>query len=335
MVLAGAAGALHAQGGVQLLGWDANGSDSHGFALPDAPLKAPVTALRLRFDRPVIPLLADYRLVSAGLDGRIDTLSCVSRSAGDDIALPLRSAMALGSSDEIVLSIDAPRGLRNADYRLLVCDSLLGWDGRALDGDHDGLPGGAAWRDFVVTQAPQLDNPNFTGDLLGWQVANLSRGSVEANWTAEDADASAASGSLHLRGSGGARVALTSETCIRVRDTSVADRLTSNVRFRYRVLNGSVRIAVVAATGFSGDQGEPDCLGPAVRRRYEFEAEASDGAFLTHDSGWFQLPAMPLAAFGLQIRSLGGEFELLLDDIGFSFNPEAIFTSQFERSEER
>jgi hypothetical protein len=324
-----ASGALDAQAlSAQLIAFDTDGSDSVGFAAPAGPIHAPVTALRLRFDLPVLPELGDFRVIRAGADGVLDTVACGIPPIGDDLALDLLAVAT--SVDGIVLSLDAPTGLPSGEYRLLVCDSLGGLDGLPFDGDADGLPGGIALRDFAITHDPQLDNPGFTADTARWSVANLSIGSVVAAWDAVDADASATSGALRVTGSLGSFALLRSDTCVPVHESFASGPVPATVRMRYRVLSGSVRFVVTARTGFAGDLGEGPCDGPGQSRSYFVDAGSPSADFQTHESGALSLEALPHGELEIGIVGLGGPFEVLLDDIGFNFASRVVFESSFE-----
>lgn len=326
-------GALSASGLVQaaslpvphLVAIDTIGSASHDFALPPDPLRVPVTALRLSFDLPMMPAPADFVLVRAGADRRFDTLGCAA-PGGDDVALPVTALASSADAREVVLHLAAPRGLPAGAWRVLACDSLRSLAGVALDGDGDGSAGGHALRALAVAEDPQLDNPNFSAGLDGWIVRGSGEYQVEV--VSDDADGSAHSRALRIAGRNGATVLLGSSTCVQVPATNATVSYRS--RFRYRVLQGRVVVTTDVATGFSGDQGEPECLGPSISARDQLVWPAPTPGFEVHDAGARMLPAFPHAGLTLFLASPDEAFEILIDDVGLTFDPNMVFRSRFE-----
>ena len=106
------------------------------------------------------------------------------------------------------------------------------------------------------------------------------------------------------------------------------------MRFRYRVLEGNVSLAVGLRFGFAGDMGEPECLGPHSGLYMPLPQVALPSTeFATFDSGLLPFFWAPrgMVYIGLFLRSSATEAsEILLDDIGFTFDGDAIFNGSFE-----
>jgi hypothetical protein len=326
-------GAMSASGLVQadsvpvphLVAIDTIGSASPDFGLPPDPLRVPVTALRLRFDLPMLPVAADFLLVHAGADRRFDTLDCAAQG-GDDVAMPVASLAGSADAREVVLNLTTPHGLAAGVWRVLACDSLRSLAGVVLDGDGDGSAGGHALRALLVAEDPQLDNPNFSAGLDGWIVRGTGNYTVEV--VTDDADGSAHSRALRIAGRNGATVLLGSSTCVQV--PALNEMVSYRSRFRYRVLQGRVVVTTDVATGFSGDQGEPECLGPSISARDQLVWPAATPGFALHDAGTRMLPAFPHAGLTLFLASPDDAFEILIDDVGLTFDPNVVFRSRFE-----
>ena len=318
-----ASGVLNAQPlAAQLIAFDTDGSDSVGFVAPAGPIHAPVTALRLRFDLPVLPELGDFRVIHAGADGVLGTAACGSLPAGDDVDIDLVSAVAIDPRN-VLIALDSPTGLRSGEYGILVCDSLLGVGGLPLDGDEDGLPGGIALREFSIAHDPMLENPGFTIDLSNWWPS-------VGSWVPIDADGSETSGAIRVAST--ELTGLASETCIPMPVSSSGNGLTGSVRFRYRVLSGHLRFVILPRVGYAGDMGELGCIGPGWFPQLIHEAGGPTVDFQTFDSGAFPMPAAPRGGFGLLLAT-SSSFEVLIDDIGFNviWSPD-IFESDFEEA---
>jgi hypothetical protein len=314
-----------------LIGIDTRGSDTAAFAVA-ATVHAPVTGLRLRFDQAVLAVAADFRLLRAADGAMPQTIGCGVPPASGDVELDGLILDYDASEFRIDLAV-APQGLPAGRYRLIACDSLHGLLGSAFDGDGDGLPGGDAIRDFAIATTPVLDNPGFTIDDDGWTVGNLSSGSLAAEWSALDADGDAGSGSLRITGSGGAVAILGNSACAHVEDVAAGRAFAAELYLRYRVLAGEARIVVTAINGFAGDMGETACAGPHVAREFVIESGTPGTEFLTFRSDRLWLPGMPLAELRIRILSRSGEFDVLIDDVGFGFDPEPVFAARFERGE--
>ena len=126
----------------------------------------PISRLDLEFDQPmkhgdVDGAVTDptmYLLVDAGLDGVIDTADCAV--GGDDVIHGINSV----SYDPILhtASLNLASALSPGAYRFTACDGLLlGHTTSALDGNQDGVPGGAYTVSFSVAE------PDRDSDGLG------------------------------------------------------------------------------------------------------------------------------------------------------------------------
>jgi hypothetical protein len=310
---------LHAAALPVLLAVDTIGSDTADFALPADPLLTPVTAIRVRFDRPVLAAIADFRVLAAGSDRRLDTVGCLVPPSGDDADVAIPALQTFGDGSEVAISLSPSSGLPAGNYRLLVCDTLLG-------------AGNLAAREFSIAETPQLPDPGFATDLANWETYRFGPAIVE--WSPVDADAALASGSFRIKAENDARVGLFSPHCVQVAHTFA--QVPYRIRFRYRVLSGRVRIVAFASTGFPGDMGDAPCIGPGFRHTHIIDLGPSSAEFATYDSGPLTLAVAPHASFGLLVIDADFAkpgYEILLDDVGFTFDPDRIFRSHFDRTD--
>ncbi len=324
-----------------VIGIDTSGSQTETFALPATALQVPVTQVRLRFDQPMsvdadlpgpdgVDLPANYRLLAAGTDGVFATTSCAASPLGDDTVIAIVGATWSASLNEIALRLDADTGLPRGRYRLLACAELTNTLGLQLDGDGDGIPGGDAWRDFAVDLTPRLENPGFDLDASGWTAHVLSQGTATVERIALDADGASSSGALRIASSSATSVLLGSDSCVIVPPGNFIDAST-RVQLHYRVVTGNVRVIANVHIGFGGDlPNETGCVGPGVTVA-DPAFSGMPGDFTRFDSGEIETFYAPLAEFSLRVVSLdGGPFDVLLDDIGLSFDRLTIFTADFE-----
>jgi hypothetical protein len=304
-----------------LVAIDTDGSDTPDFSLPAEPIHAPVTALRLRFDAPVVATPADFRLIEAGPDGDLASILCDALPASDDIAEPLATLETI-DENELTLRIASASGLRAGRYRILVCDS-----------PGSGAPPLPERRDFDIPHSPRLDNPGFADDIARWNVRSLTPASVTAAWTARDADASSSSGALRIASPVGAPALLSSETCVLVHEAGLLAAAPTSVRLRYRVVSGTVRFVVTASAGFGAESPPFGCIGPGILRTHSFDASSGSDRFGIYETPPFDLQSLPLATLYVQLIGLQGPYEVLLDDIGFNFGSEHVFESSFEATD--
>ena len=138
-----------------------------------------VTQILVRFSAPVsdpagntqpgdVTNPASYRLVSAGADGVIDTVSCAAGVAPGDVAVAVDSVSYDSASTTAALFVGGGFALPKGLYRVLVCPTITSPAGDGLDGNGDGSPGDEALRTFVVGRTNLLRNPNFDRDLGSW-----------------------------------------------------------------------------------------------------------------------------------------------------------------------
>lgn len=312
-----ASGPIHAQVSPRLLDVDTSGSDTPYFGLPDGPVQAPVTALRLRFDAPAPALLLSaFRLVEAGADGVLDTMACGPLPTGDDVEIALWSVNDFDAAREILLDFDAPRGLPRGTYRVLACDAL---------------PGSAS-RDFSVEETPALDNPTFSvaRGVDAWRVDSPTGDALIHHTLDRDADQARGSGALRLASGLDTFATLSQPACIELAPLAGTQDSAWRLRLRHRVAVGNVRITATFWHGFSGDLGEPDCRGPGIEDTVVFDAQPTVGLD-TFDSGWRPLDApLPLGHLRLSISSRDGQpFDIVFDDIGLRFDSRIIFRDSF------
>jgi hypothetical protein len=172
-----------------------------------------VTQILVRFSAPVsdpagntqpgdVTNPTSYRLVSAGADGVIDTVSCAVVAPGD-VAVPVDSVSYDSASTTAALFVGGGFALPKGLYRVLVCPTITSPAGDALDGNGDGSPGDEALRTFEVGRTNLLRNPNFDRDLVSWIL--VSRTPQEILRVMVDSDGALTSGSaqvMNLTGAG-------------------------------------------------------------------------------------------------------------------------------------
>lgn len=161
------------------------------------------TQLLLEFTEPLDPLAAEdeasYLVVGAGANGILETSGCLAGPGGDDVAVPVDLATFSSAPAFSALRLDGRRALPLGGYRSFGCSALEDLAGNALDGD--GLPGNGEdfALDFAVRATNLLENPNFDGDLGGWQLSATGSGVVA--YAAADADGHTVSGSAGVSAS--------------------------------------------------------------------------------------------------------------------------------------
>ena len=108
-----------------------------------------LTQIQVRFDQELLNGFEDpnnYRLVSAGDDGVIETAAC-GPAAGDDVAIALTMAAVDYDPATATLALqDLPRLPDDDNYRLIVCPTITDMNGDALDGN----PGVAGSEPFTL-----------------------------------------------------------------------------------------------------------------------------------------------------------------------------------------
>ncbi|MFP5286413.1 MAG: hypothetical protein ACLGI9_11800, partial [Thermoanaerobaculia bacterium] len=169
--------------------------------------RAPLTQLVVRFSSPVrnpagntepgdVTNPASYRIAAAGADGALQTVSCASGVPAGDTAVPVTAVTYESASTTAVLKVGGGLALPHGVYRLLVCGTIAGPEGVALDGNGDGAPGDDAALAFHLGVTNLLGNPNFDGDLASW--IPVSPGTNEIRRVAEDSDGALTSGSAEV-----------------------------------------------------------------------------------------------------------------------------------------
>jgi len=174
-----------------------------GQVTADELLATGPTQLLLAFTEALDPIAAEdeasYLVVDAGANGALETAGCLSGVGGDDVAVAVELATFSAAPPLSALRLDGRRPLPLGEYRLFGCSALEDLAGNPLDGD--GLPGNGEdfAIDFAVRASNLLENPNFDGDLGGWQVSATGSGVV--SHSANDADGHAVSGSAAVTAS--------------------------------------------------------------------------------------------------------------------------------------
>ncbi|WP_376690744.1 Calx-beta domain-containing protein [Wenzhouxiangella sp. EGI_FJ10409] len=128
-------------------------------------LTAATSQLLVRFDKPMRsdgPGAADdpanFRLLSGHHEA--PAVDCGQPDAG-----LVAGVEYLGEAQTSVLDIASDTGLAAGDYTLVACDSLEDFNGNALDGNGDGLPGTDYLLRFSVAWTNLVPNPNFDAPL--------------------------------------------------------------------------------------------------------------------------------------------------------------------------
>ncbi len=139
--------------------------------LGPARLRNAVTRVLIGFDdqmRTATVLDGDnWRLVSAGSNGSIDTTGCTA-TGGDDVALATGAIEFAAAPRLAAVSVGTGAGLQAGTYRLFACPGVLDYAGNGLDGAANGGGAEAFAVDFVSLTNPRPLNPNFDTDLSGW-----------------------------------------------------------------------------------------------------------------------------------------------------------------------
>lgn len=101
---------------------------------------------------------ANYLLVEAGVNGVLDTTSCLAGRAPDDVLVPINAAIYDASALAATLQINNGRSLSNGNYRLLICGTTSIVDLYGME-----LNGGAADSriDFQVALPDELPATGF------------------------------------------------------------------------------------------------------------------------------------------------------------------------------
>lgn len=123
-----------------------------------ASVDTAITQLIVRFDKPMDSAgaadLSNFRLFAGIVDPGM--VSCATADSG-----ALVQAEYAGAPRQSVLYAGDSTGLAPGDYTLVLCDSLVDFNGNGLDGDADGLAGGHFGLPFTVAWDNLAPNPNF------------------------------------------------------------------------------------------------------------------------------------------------------------------------------
>ncbi|MEM9597822.1 MAG: GEVED domain-containing protein [Acidobacteriota bacterium] len=236
-----------------------------------------VDAFVVTFDEPMVGIAdpANYRLVTAGADGVLDTTSCAD--VNDDV---LVTPVSLEDANPTV-TLAFPGAVPDGLYRLVVCDSLTDIAGNALDGDADGAEGPSLVIErFRIDARNLFMNGHFDCDLDPWTATPAGTPNVVAD--AADADGAADSGSI---------LALDVDTtgfgveqCLAITPSSPweADPYRLTARFEIEQSPASALLALTCDL-FA----DPACAGTPV-------GQITANAGLTQDgAGWLATPTQP------------------------------------------
>lgn len=184
-----------------------------------SPWVAP-TQLRVVFDEAMLDPLGDtdpadvtnlvnYRLVEAGANSAIETLSCTA-SVADDVLVPIQAVRWDSVSNTAAIVLDESRALPKGLYRLFACGTLRDILSNRLDGNHDGSGGDDYFATFEIASENYLENPNFDVGIAGWAPSEA------ATWENDDADLFFSSASAGVENSAGPNESRSLAQCVDV-----------------------------------------------------------------------------------------------------------------------
>lgn len=178
-----------------------------------------MTQLRFDFNRPVALEgpgngldLSHYIVVDLGDNDTLDTVGCTT-VGGDDEAVAMANATWVPVLNRLYLQLDGTTAVPAGNYTLRVCDSLVDYVGRLLDGDSDGTSGTNFVRAFEIAESNLLENPNVDAGLDHWTPSSPTDVFAQSL----DAHDAPTSGSLRLQNdSGGPGATLGASQCVSV-----------------------------------------------------------------------------------------------------------------------
>ncbi len=305
-----------------------------GQLAPGEATNRPLTQLLLAFSEAVadpagngdpddVTNPANYRLVGDGGDGVFGSLACTSPPDPADVVIPIDGVLYDGVARVALLAVNGRRALPRGLYRLVACGStsIVDLPGNPLDGDADGTGGDDFVHVFAVTTTNLFANPNFDGDLGGWQVE--APAPVTAAFAADDADGAATSGSARLAANEPTVELGSLSQCLDLGPGAYT--LKTRVRIESDV-SGSPRLDGVA-TFFDGS----GCSGAVLSGEIaSLAAGATDGAWADSSLGRFTAPPAALSAMvSLRVApEAATAFEVALDQP--SVGPSLLFADGFE-----
>ncbi|RLE31184.1 MAG: hypothetical protein DRJ61_11670, partial [Acidobacteria bacterium] len=139
----------------------------------------------------------NYQLVSSGPDGFFQTDTC-GAVAGDDIALPVESAVYNSLTTTSAIAVGGGTSLPMGWYRVFGCSTggLEDINQNPLDGDGDGIGGDDFAFTLLMERTNLLLNPNLDDSDLApeWTLSNVER----ITHSGDDADGAETSGSIQI-----------------------------------------------------------------------------------------------------------------------------------------
>lgn len=270
----------------------------------------------------------NYRLISFGPDGVLDTGNCGSVQ-NDDVQLPLDSVS--WNLDTFSAALHAGQGftLPSGLYAVLACGSTTITDvaGNSLDGDANGAGGDDFLWVFEVLATNFLVNSNVDEDLTAWTPTDAPPAAFE--FDIDDADGALTSGSALIANATGADLAVGLSQCI---DVSLLDLV---LGLEGRVMLTNHAAPVPAAYGIMTFFDGVACSGGTVGSTTSAPVVGDTGG------GWASIPftasSRPVGAVSALISFAGfgdaspnNDFSLALDRMVFRDVPEAIFFDGFE-----
>jgi len=144
--------------------------------------------------------LANYALIEAGADHKLQTVGCSAINEDDDI-ININALTLSGTSTAPIVSLALDDTLSAGQYVLLVCDDITDAAGNAIDGDLNGSAGGNLNRQFRVEFENLFSNAYLDDcydapvSMNDWNILAGPNDTVEAV-SSPDADDSNVSGSM-------------------------------------------------------------------------------------------------------------------------------------------
>ncbi len=171
---------------------------------------------------------ANYRVVSAGIDGALETTDCLSVQ-GDDLLLAIEGVAYDLATDQVAVNVGTA-SLAEGPYRFLACGSttIVDPSDNPLDGDGDGVGGDDFAVDFQVLATNLLINPNLDANLAVWTPDPVPPSQFVLG--AEDADGSLFSGSAEVSNQSGPDASHELSQCVAVTPAGVAFSFGGRVR---------------------------------------------------------------------------------------------------------
>lgn len=155
---------------------------------------------------------SNYRVITAGGDGVINTFTCDPPS-GDDEIVVLAGVAWDGPTRTAAARVASEKSLERGGYRLILCaDGLTNTDGAELDGNGDGTGGDDLLLDFYAMRTDLLSNPNFDLTVSGW--TDVAPAGSNFSHVAVDGEGSAWSGSAQATNTSGAGAHLELNRCV-------------------------------------------------------------------------------------------------------------------------